>query len=151
MTERPGFIRRAARSAIWPVLPVLFAFRPGYRATRAAVEVLREAPTVQPADWVERRAAEAAIRAEAMKQARGRTRRFGRVFGVLLLADVLWWIWAVGHGAALVSPQSVARFAAAMVIGSQFLLYAHGNWQARTGRSGSLLDFLEDGRNLWPR
>lgn len=151
MSEQPGLMRRAARWATWSVLPVLFAFRPGYRATREAVDVLREAPTVQPVDWLERQTTESPVRADDFRQARARTRRFGRLFGVLLGADVLWWLWVVGHGAALLGPQSVARLAAAMVLGSQFLLYAHANWQARTGRTGSLLDFLEDGRNLWPR
>lgn len=155
--EKPGFARRAGRALFWPILPVVFAFQPGYRATREALRILQEAPTLVPADRIDRPADnDAASKATglhpfALARARLKTRRIGRLFGALLALDLIWWLWLLVGGSPLLSPGSAEGLAAAVLLGSQFLVQAHSNWQIRRGRPGSIAEFLEDGRNLWPR
>ena len=155
--EKLGFSRRAGRVLLWPILPVIFAFHPGYRATREALRILQEAPTLVPAERIDRSAdGDATSRAtgmpqEALARARVKTRRTGRLFGGFLVLDLAWWLWLSIGGTPLLHPASAESLAAAVLLGSQFLVQAHGNWQIRRGRPGSIAEFLEDGRNLWPR
>jgi hypothetical protein len=157
MSKKASFPQRAGRALLWPILPVLFAFRPGYRATRDALRVLQEVPTLAPVERIDRAAAGYAtddavrLRLAALARARMKTRCIGRLFAGLLALDLAWWLWRLAGGAPLGGPLSAEALAAAVVLGSQYLVQAHGNWQIRRGRSGSIAEFLEDGRNLWPR
>lgn len=153
MSEGRGLTRKVGRAMLWPFAPLIFAFRPGYRATREAMQLLREVPAIVPAETIARTVEEDSGRnLSALTGIRSRTRRYGRLFAVLLLADMAWWLWTVAMGRGPVfSAKSIELLAIAAVLASQFLVYAYGNWQARTGTTGTFLGFISDGRDLWPR
>lgn len=157
MRARRGWTRHALLLIGWLARPFVFAFRPGYRAGRAGMQALSRIP----ADTVQKTLAlpdQDAIRSEdvatlrALEQTRARSRTLGRLFGVLMIVDLIFWSRTVFvSGADIFSPPSIIKLAMAVVLGSQFLILALTNWQARTGQAGGLLAFLSDGRNLWPR
>lgn len=148
---------RVIRIIAWLALPLVFAFRPGYRATRDGMTALRRLPAdvvsktlVLPSDGDTR--PQGPAERLALDQTRARSRTLARLFAVLLTVDlILWGRTVFVTGAGVLSPPSIVQLSVAIVLGSQFLILALTNWQARTGRAGSFLAFLADGRNIWPR
>ncbi|MCE2576685.1 hypothetical protein [Komagataeibacter sp. FNDCR2] len=90
---------------------------------------------------------------DAMRlQARLRTRRYGRFCALLLVILLGMWAYAViWQGQGVFSPASIRSVALTLILGSQYVSLCFSNWMARLPGRRSFSEFLQDGREFWPR
>ncbi|WP_072572660.1 hypothetical protein [Granulibacter bethesdensis] len=156
MSNRQRYAGRVAKAVGWLLFPIEYAFRPSIRAAREGTRLLRDLPVITPSNTFSAASSETAPAdrndASELSSVQKRTLMLCRLFAILMLLVLIWWCRIVFFlGRDVFSPASIELLAIAIVMGSQCLILGLTNWQARTGRAAGFLEFLSDGRNVWPR
>ena len=141
---------RVVRAVRWLSFPFLVQFLRSYQVARDGMRALADMRPEQdmPAAVARSQIADDAIR----RQARSRTRRYGRFCALLLIVVIAMWGHAVfWNGEGILSPASIRSLALTLILGTQYVSLCFSNWLARSQRRGSFSDFLQGGREFWPR
>ncbi|MFT8948353.1 MAG: hypothetical protein ABF876_17865 [Acetobacter aceti] len=141
---------RMVRALKWLSFPFLVQFFRSYQVVRDGMRALAD---MRPDQDMPAAVARSQIEDDAIRQqARSRTRRYGRFCALLLIVVIAMWGHAVfWNGEGILSPASIRSLALSLILGTQYVSLCFSNWMARSQRRGSFSDFLQDGRDFWPR